>query len=203
MDDFFGWLGYVSATFVGTGSALVTLRFLSDTILGHWLAKGLVKFTAQIETSEVRKRIATERRDNDRNQAITQIMAAVADHAILFAYAPQLDTKDGPENAYMQRYRELCQASQAVTTCALKMAHLFDVEEKLIQLCLEWSSEAQVNANRYFDVLSGVVDEEHWSLPMQERVLRLAGAHGALTSSPHPANEKLVKLCRQMAAVGQ
>lgn len=202
MENFLGWLGYVSATFVGTGSALVALRFLSNTIFGHWLAKGLVKYTAQIETSEFRKRIVAERRDNDRNQAITQIMAAATDHAMLFAFSPRpsISGTDAPETVFMHRYRELCEAAQALTNCALKMAYLFEAEEELIPCCLEWAREAQENANRYYDALGDTVDEQHWRLPLAERMQRLIRAHTVLHLSSHPSHEKLVQLCRRIAA---
>jgi hypothetical protein len=197
------WLGTVTATFVGTGSAVLALRFLSGTLVGHWLAKGLAKYTAQVETEETRKRVAIERLDRERAQAIAAIMTALGDCASLVAYPPITSSQDkgGPEIAFLGRSREIQDIAQRVAIVAAKSSHLFHTSEEIVPLCLEWSSEATIFAHKYHDRIAELADRDgHWQLPWNERVTALLSGHDSVVVEVK-SNKQLVDICRRLTAM--
>jgi hypothetical protein len=196
------WLGAVLAAFVGTGSAVLVLRSLSDTLIGHWLSKGLAKYAAQLETKEHRKRVSFERLDAQRSAVATEIMEGLATYATLVAFPPDVteDQTAGPEVRYMQRYRELVAASQSVSACIVRHVHLFDVGHPFLECCVTWSGNTKLMADRFYDALCAVVDSpRHWELPMGQRRAKLHEAHSTLTEDDHQWHRDLVDACRLVA----
>lgn len=205
MQGLLEWGQTLVAGFVAAGSAVVALRFLSETALGHWLAKGLVKYTAQVETTETRKRIAIERRDRQCADAIAGIMAGVGEFALYVAYPPNVNHDDAvtPEIVFQNRYREMTDLVQSVSLRAMKAAHLFEDNSPLILACLEWGKQAHDVAGSYYDALGACVNKEHWDLPRSQRLQRLIQAHQTMHSADFPATRALLAECRMLSSEPQ
>jgi hypothetical protein len=198
------WIETASAAFVGTGLALVALRFLSGTLLGHWLARGLAKYTAQLETSETGKRVAIERRDRDRAEVLAELMQAVSQYSSLLSFPPVTAASDprGLEVAFLERCRQIDEVADTVMKITMRGSYLFEIEEGLIALCLAWSSQAKTLAHHYYDAIGEVAERQnYWSLPWAERVTALISATDAAVSKDGTnLNVNLVQLCRKLAA---
>lgn len=205
MDNLQEWLKLTFAAFAGTGSALLALRLLSGTIVGHWLAKGLVKYTAQVETIETRKRVAIERLDRQRSDAIADIMTGIGEFAMFIAYPPATNHDDPiePEITFQSRYKEMIDLVQSVTARALRAAHLFEEKSPFIVACMEWANQANESAGSYWDALGACVTQEHWQLQVHDRQDRLRRAHAVMGSADFPAFKELVAVSRRMSSEPQ
>lgn len=154
------FLELVIAAFVGTGGALVALRFLSGTIIGHWLAKGLVRYTAAVETKEHSKRLVLSRLDADRSRFIDKFMADATECQAMMLHPVDLSDLPvgaGPELVYFVQYGRITSAVTSMQRDVLANSHRFASDEPLPQLMVSWLGEVHKAADRYYDHLQMLV----------------------------------------------
>lgn len=148
------------AAFVGTGGAVLMLRFLSGTVLGHWLAKGLVRYTAVIETQEHSKRLVLARLDADRSRFIDKFMSDATECQAMMLHPVDLSdlpTGAGPELGYLVQYGKITSAVSSMQRDVLANSHRFAKDESLPQLMLNWLGSVHQATDFYFDHLQSVV----------------------------------------------
>lgn len=146
--------------FVGTGGAVLALRFLSGTLIGHWLAKGLVRYTAAVETEQHAKRHVFTRLDADRAKFIDKFMAdATQCQAMMLnpVDLSELPAGAGPELAYLLQYSKITSAVRSMNADVLANSHRFAKDEALPQLMLNWLGQIHQIADRYLDHLQTLI----------------------------------------------
>lgn len=201
--DIWGFLREAAAGFVGAGLALATFGALSNTIIGHWFAKALARYTAAIETQELRKRIAIERRDREQSILIAQLMQRAAKCNSLIASPVTMHDAPagaGPELMYVKRYGEIARELQEFAREAVAGVHLFDVNEPLIAHALSWSLAVHGRANDFLDAVTCVVaDDSYWTLPFQERSrqLQVVQQRSFIADAPIGDFDKFLNRCRR------
>ena len=205
MDAF---LGEALAAFVGTGAAITTLRALSDTAIGHWLAKGLARYTAKVETEEVSKRTVLQRLDRDRTAFVQRIMNDAAEinvkclYPIVGGEPHELRTR-GPEVLHLELYGQLCLAVREVGKAAAGSAYPYDKREPLPHLVTSWALALHGELNDFHDRIVEITDANdrvHWTLPIAERIQRLETIKQQMLGAPAAAAfALLLERCRDLA----
>lgn len=173
MDSFMEWLGVASAGFVGTGAALLALRSLSNTIVGHWLAKGLIRYTAKVETDHLKTRVAIERLDRQRSDYIARLTERIA-RCNLMLLSPVSTSGAppgaGPELLALQFYGKVWREAHEIAGDTVSGVHLFSESEPLGPLVMEWTSDIVRRANSFLDAItSTVATQSYWDSEVRER----------------------------------
>jgi len=200
--DFWGFLRDAAAGFVGAGLALAAFGALSNTIIGHWLAKALARYTTALETKELRKRVAIERRDREQSVFIAQLMQRIARCNWLMASPVTMHDAPsgaGPELMYVKRFGEISKEMQEFAREVVGGVHLFDVDEPLFAHALKWSIAVQEKANSFVDGVQTVLaGDTYWTLPFPQRSeqLRVVQEHSFLANTPSGDFEKFLGRCR-------
>lgn len=196
-----GFLREVIAGFVGAGLALALLRVLGERLLGHWLAKTLVRYTAKVETGQIGTRVAIERLDGQRAKFIDSLTANLAQCELKIADAVELKgtRSDGPEFAFLEHYREIVEAINRIAIDSAGAAHLFEPKERLIQLVFAWAAYSRSKLDGYWDGITALADQEaHWHLERSERlqVLEKIRYEHLFRKPSFPAFQDLISCCR-------
>lgn len=202
IDSLADWLSVASAALAGVvaagGLGILAVRFLGANLVGHWLARALAKYAAEIETAELRKRVVSERLDRERSETINMIMEQVANTLLLMLYPPLLIREEAPEKLYLLRYGEIQTSAHQVTATAVKSSHRFGNDDSLVQACLNWAREVISITNPYYDALA--LDESYFHLDRAKRIAHLSAIFASMQRPELPAHSHLISVCRQMYA---
>jgi hypothetical protein len=199
--SFADWLGVASAALAGVlaagGVGVAALRFFGANLIGHWLAKALARYTAEIETVEQRKRSARARIDQERAETINRVMSRLAHALTLMLYPPQPDNDDEkPEILFLNRYREIERSANRITRAAIRSGHKFQKSEPLLPACMACAREIHVAAGAFYDSLQ--LPDTHWNLSRQDRIAVLVQLHKGIAKSESTAQQHLIEICREM-----
>lgn len=151
------------------------------------LQRSLVRYSASVETTELKTRVIIERLDRQRADFIQRLMersAACVSLVVSVVTMEDAPREAGPEFMYMMRYGEIAKSLHLIGRELTTGAHLFDRTEPLLDLGFDWLADQYLHANRFYDSVTAIVASDgYWSLEFADRARLLETARGLLLPS--------------------
>jgi hypothetical protein len=167
--------------FLAGGAGLALVAYLSRELVGHWLAKNLKKYGADVDTTEQRKRFAFEALHGRRATTVEEISTLVADAMHLYTHPPaldgvHLDPKDSVELRYFAHWKAIRLKGDEVVRTAVAAMAFFESQE-LAQAAMAWSSQLIAAVDPLHDsVTQATAEPGHWDQSREGRIARMEAA---------------------------